>query len=578
LFGTGGGTLTNNAATGTFTESAAAGQFTSSTNVTLGYDPASSLAAPLLRAPHLLRSGRIEPMFTPGAGNTYVVALCTSFVGALTGSLSLSGAGGIVPSSVATGTQLNIAIFQGGTWVDVGTAVVNGAGTFQSSNPTVSLPGIATSGTYLVYVPAPGTNNTQLDLGIALLADDSSAASSNGLQLVQVEGPTGIALASPTTQYFPLTGLDLDGESLSPDASQGAVVDGGNNVYFFSGVAQHTFTLSSSSVNINSYGGDGDSIASLPGGDEVVVSGDNGAPLAVIGGIIAGTPAVVDTVSTNGAGRDGLVLSADGKVLLTRGGSVGPAGIDVYSIAKVAPHAGSIGVGTTSFNFTLTKSFVSGLPGDIVEPYLEDGRDGMAISPRDSSRAVIIGHDVTEVPTIQLLTGLTGSSPVVSTLRLRVPYAKRRLGNFHEAPEPSAHRRPFAITPSAGSELLAVTISPDGTTAYVATDVGIITVSGVNTGNLAQVGSVYAPTITYPNGSCSLSGVSTISVLPDGKYLIAVTSEAYGTCTPSYGSTSTSQGNGILVTVPIGPGGVLGAPVGQLTHVVSPYNDQMISH
>jgi hypothetical protein len=44
------------------------------------------------------------------------------------------------------------------------------------------------------------------------------------------------------------------------------------------------------------------------------------------------------------------------------------------------------------------------------------------------------------------------------------------------------------------------------------------------------------------------------------------------------GTTNTTQGPGVLVTIPIGSGNALGAPVGQLIQVVAPSNDQMITH
>jgi hypothetical protein len=37
---------------------------------------------------------------------------------------------------------------------------------------------------------------------------------------------------------------------LTPDAQHGAVVDGGNLVYFFSGIPQHAFVLSPNTVDI----------------------------------------------------------------------------------------------------------------------------------------------------------------------------------------------------------------------------------------------------------------------------------------------------------------------------------------
>jgi hypothetical protein len=568
-----GGSVANSSA-GTLTETFGAGAFATATTVSLGYLPSSNLPAPLVR---VASRGRVAPMFTAGAGNTYVTGLCTSFSGAtLASALSLSGGTGVVPTTIAAGTQLNIALYQNGTWVDVGSALVGANGTFTSSPPTLAAPGITQAGTYLVYLPAKGTNTTQINLGFALVADDSTGAVANGLQFVQIEDSSGNALPTPTTTFFPIAGSDLDGESLTPDASRGAVVDGGNSVYFFSGIPQHNFVLSPTTVDITAYGGDGDSIASLPSGDEVVASG-NGTQLAVISGILAGAPVVADTIN-NGlvsgvqtADRDGLVLSVDGKVLLSRGSS----GIDVFNVAAVAPHAGSTNQGTTSYNFTLKQTLASGTAGAVAAPFLEDGRDGMALSPTDSSRAIVVGYDSASAPTVQLLTGLTSGSVTVQSLHARLPQASGRIPFVQRRAEPSAHRLPQALTPSVGTELYAVSITPDGTTAFVSTNAGIIAVGGVNTGTLAQVGAAYAPTINVPGGTCTVEGAYSIGILPDGKYLVA---DVPCTLTAVASPNDSDQGQSVLVTIPIGSGGALGAPAGQLNYVVEPFNDQIIVH
>jgi hypothetical protein len=573
--GAAGGPISNSTS-GTITETFAAAAFSSATTVSLGYLASASLPAPLAR---VASPGRVSPLFTAGAGNTYVTAFCTSFGGAtLNGAASLSGGTNVVPSSIAAGTQLNIAINQNNTWVDVGSALVGANGTFTSTAPTVAAPGITQAGTYLVYLPAAGTNTTQINLGFAIIADDSSGFLANGLQYVQLENSSGVALPTPTTTFYPIAASDLDGESLTPDASRGAVVDGGNAVYFFSGIPQGNFILSPTTVDITAYGGDGDSIASLPGGDQAVASG-NGTQLAVLSGILAGHPVVADTINNGLVGgtqtddRDGLVSSVDGKVLLSRGGS----GIDVFNVTPVAAHAGSTGTGTTSFSFTLKQTLATGTAGAVASPFFEDGRDGMAISPTDSSRAVVVGSNSTGSPVIQLLTGLTSGTVTVQSLEARLPAGSGHALSLVQRHPETSHRLPQALTPTAGSTLYAVTITPDGTTAYVSTDAGIITVSGVNTGNLAQVGTVYAPVITIPGGTLTLEGSPSIGVLPDGKYLVAVAPEDSLTALSS--PTDSNQGTSVVVTIPIGAGDVLGAtPAGQLNYVVSPFNDQIVFH
>ena len=567
-----GGTVT--ATTGNFSETYASGAFSSTANVVLNDIPQSSLPAPLLQARFLHRDAQRRPSFTQGAGNTYVVAFCTSFGSAtLHSPASLAGAAGIVPSSIPPGTQLNIAINQSSTWVDVGTATVGSGGTFASSIPTASLPGVSQAGSYLVYEPAAGTSTVSVNLGFALIADDGTAPTVNGLQFVQIEDNSGNALPKPTTTFFPIpNAADLDGEGLTPDAQHGAVVDGENLVYFFSGIPQHAFVLSPKSVDITAFGADGDSIVSLPGGDQSVASG-NGAQLAVISGILSGSPVVADAINNPGGtdDRDGLVISSNGRTMLSRGQS----GLDVWAVSQVAAHAGSTGMGTTKFNFALEATLTTTVP----PPFTEDGRDGMAISPADSSRAVVIGSDRTSGNLeIVLLTGLP-TSPVASVLRPRLPATAHRRRSHPLYREPSAHRMPLALEPTGAFEGLAVAITPDGTTAYVSTNEGILTITGVNTGTLSQSGSAYAPVISTPGGPFTFgtSGeVFSIGILPDGKYLIEV-ADSDGDVGPT-GSTNSTQGDGILITVPIGAGHALGAPIGQLNQVVSPFNDQIIVH
>jgi hypothetical protein len=553
-------------------EGFAAGAFSTTANVVLNAIPPADLPAPLARARVLHRNGTRSPLFTQGAGNTLIVAFCTSFGGAtLNGSAQLSGGDGIVPSSIPVGTQLNIAIYQNSTWVDVGSATVDPLESFVSTIPTQSLPGVNQAGSYIVYEPAPGTNDVSVNLGFTLIADDGTAGTADGLQFVQVEDPnTGVAEPTPQTTYFPIpASADLDGEGLTPDAQYGAVVDGGNSVYFFSGIPQHAFTLSPSTVDITNYGGDGDSIVSLPGGDQAVASG-NGAQLVVISGILEGAPVVSDTINNAGGtdDRDGLVISNDGKTMLSRGQS----GIDIFAVAPVAAHAGSTGTGTTKFSFTLESTLATPNNGPV--PFFEDGRDEMAISPADSSRAVIAGDNTD--PEITLITGLP-TSPVITNLKLRAPaVAHRRSGRRNN--EPSSHRAPFAaVYPSGVNNIYAVAITPDGTTAYVSTDAGIITVTGVNTGNLAQSGTIYAPSVPTAGGSFLFTAASSLSVLPDGKYLVAV-ADSDGDVGAESTTNDTQQGDGVLLTIPIGAGHALGAPAGQLNQVVAPFNDQIVSH
>jgi hypothetical protein len=541
--------------------------------VTLCYISKADLPAPLVRFVHLDRSGKLIPDFKAGAGNTYVAAFGTDFGGETASQAAAETATGVVPSSIPSGTVLNIAINENGTWVDVGTAEVGSNGTYASTIPTLALPGVAKPGKYLVYKP-PSGSTTQVNLGFAIIADDSTAVS-HGLQFVQIEDPKGNAYPTPTTTYFPITAAgDLDGEALTPDAAHGATVDGSNSVYFFSGIPEHKFTLAPATVDVTNYGSDGDSIAALPNGDEDVVTADDGGPLVIVSGILSGNPVIADLIpngsSTSPNGRDGLVISVDGTVLLSRGNSEGTAGIDVIKITPSAPHKGSTGVGTISHTYKVVTTLT-----DVPTPYLEDGRDAMAISPVDSSRAVVAGYDKTFVAEVSVITGLP-DNPKVSSLKFRIkPTVGRR---FRLGAEPSYKREPYSVTFPTNTEITAVEISPNGKYAYLNTNEGIYTFSGVDTGNLTQVGSVYSPTISVPGGgtctwSTTFEGSASLGILPDGKYLVADPN-----CQLNFTGTAPQYGPGVLLTIPIGSNGALGAPVGQLNYVVSPYNDQIIVH
>jgi hypothetical protein len=573
--GSAGGSVTTSAAVGTFAETFPSGGFSSATSVTLCYIPQANLPAPLVRFAHVARNGRRYPQFTAGAGNTYVLAFSTTFGGAtLSGSASLSGSG-VVPGSIPAGTVLNLAINENSTWVDVGTALVGAAGTFQSTIPTANLPNINQAGKYLLYLPAAG-NTTQVNLGFALIADDSTA-DTNGLQFVQIEDTNGNALPTPTETYFPIAGAaDLDGEALTPDAQHGATVDGSNNVYFFSGIPQHQFVLSPTTVDVTAYGGDGDSIVALPDGDEDIATADDGGPLVVISGILSGNPVVADTISNgpvaNPNGRDGLVISVDGTVLLSPGNSLGTPGIDVIKIAPSAAHAGSTGVGTVNHTFTVETTLTN-----VPTPFFEDGRDAMAISPVDSSRAVVAGSDSSFNAEVALITGLPSSTPTVTSTRLRTVAGAAHRRPLPSGYEPSSHRKPFSVTFPANTTITAVTISPNGQFVYLNTNIGIYAFSGVNTGTLTQIGAVYAPTITVPGGTCTwattFEGSASLGITPDGKYLIADPN-----CELSFSGTDPQDGPGVLLTVPINSDGSLGTAVGQLNYVVSPFNDQIVVH
>jgi hypothetical protein len=175
--------------------------------------------------------------------------------------------------------------------------------------------------------------------------------------------------------------------------------------------------------------------------------------------------------------------------------------------------------------FTQTADFTSlGASG------IADGREGMALTPVfPCDRAVVVRGN-----TVNLITGLTGSAPAVS---------------------------PGTLTVSGVSTLLAVSISPDGKFAVIGTNSGIFLVSGVDTGSLALVTTTpFTPSYQGASASLNLATVETLGITLDGKYAAVCDST-----------------NSALLVIPITTTG-FSAPVGVLTGVTCPSNDQLVTH
>jgi len=220
---------------------------------------------------------------------------------------------------------------------------------------------------------------------------------------------------------------------------------------------------------------------------------------------------------------DGVVISVDGKVMLSRAGIGGL--LDVYSITPVAPHPGPLG-GTVAFSFSLAKT--------LTVPKALSGR-ARKHGDRRIPRAVVVGSD----GSVTLLTGLPACPIVKSSLKL-------------------------------ASASGAVTISKDGKFAIAAESGGLVVIKGVDTATLAQVGSVYSPTFSTPAGTCKPSSAQTLGVMADGKFVVTVQN-----C--GLPKTNANVGAGVLLTIPFSAG-TLGAPVGRLNFVVTPGNDQLLTH
>jgi hypothetical protein len=508
-----------------------------------------NLPAPVTRA-HLSR-------FTLNANNTYVMALQISVNPATITVFNVPVALSGNVNTNYSGQTLYIAMYNAtqNTWVDVATVTVSTTGVLTMNLLSTTLGGILQPGTYLIYLPAAGTGTAVANYGIALIADDGNGIPPggtnpiSGIQVVNLYDANGNALATPTLKSMAFANAgDLDGDALTPDGKYGIAVDGGNTLRFFSGVSTGVPTASTTTIDISAYGGDGDSVAIMPNGDEAVVCGDGNSEMLLVSGVAAGNPMAAETIPCPD-NRDSVVISNDGKVMLA---SKEGSGLTVFAIAAVTPAAGPLG-GTVSHSFTQTVTFTS-LPS-----VHEDGRGGMALSPVDSTRAVMLTSDG-----ISLLTGLPGTAavpPVATRLHLNVPSTPRR----NPLRARAKHERDTALT--GWQSLYSVSITPDGTSAVVGTDAGLILVSGVNTGSLAQVNATpFSPTynVTLPGAaaasSANLQQVTTLGITLDGKYVVAC-----------------DQNSNAVLTIPFNATG-FSNPVGVLSDVAVPDNDQLLIH
>lgn len=480
-----------------------------------------AIASPILEAD-------LGTALPSGAGAcTYVGAFQIEFKPTtITVLLTPATVGGSVGTSIKQGTTLNLMILQKGIWTAVSTLVVGTSGGLAENLHSVTLPGLLSPGEYALCQPTETT--VVSNLGVALIGSDGGGYRTPAYESVQVfklYDTNGNPLATPTVTYLNYPGADdIDGQAMTPDGSQGIVVDGGNTIRLFSNVQTGTPVLGTPpSLDVSAYGGDGDAIAIMPNGNEAVVSLDSDSQLVVVSGLLSGSPVVAETIPLP-SDRDGLVSSLDGKVLLARKYD----GLTVFAIAPITPVAGPLG-GTVSYSYTQVIDMSTEVIG---QPNGEDGRDGMAISPTDSSRAIIIDSN----NEIYLLTGLPGTPTT-----------------------PPAIANTLSIA-SAGS-MYSVSITPDGKTAIIGTSAGLLMVSGVDTGTLAQVGSVYSPTYTLSDKStATLQEVSTLGITLDGKYVAVCDAESSA-----------------LLTIPI-TGTGFGAPVGEIDPIAVPDNDQLLIH
>ncbi|MDA8171298.1 MAG: hypothetical protein M0Z48_05635 [Nitrospiraceae bacterium] len=395
----------------------------------------------------------------------------------------------------------------------------NGGGTSaagSNSNPSASQPGSS----------APVTNVG--NLGIALIPSDPSDDNVIGenptsvLQVVHLFDASGNPLSTPTVSSLIYNGVgDFDGAALTPGGARGIMIDGANDNLFFFTVQKGSTSASLTPLGVGAYGRDGDSVSVMSSGDEAVVSLDDNIHLLLVSGMLSGKPQPAAYILLPDY-RDGVVTSNDDKVLLARGTS----GLTVFAINSIAPSPGPLG-GTVSHTFTKTAD----IPALGTAPYGGEGRDGMAFSPTDSSRAVIIINGASS-STINLLTGLPASPAVSKTVSV------------------SRHVYAAAIAPDSTASDLAI----------VGTDSGLLLFSGVASGTLTPVGQLYAPSYTISGKSVTLGRIMTLGITIDGKYAAV--------CDIT---------NSALLVIPISSSG-FGAPVGILPGISVPSSDEMMIH
>ncbi len=360
----------------------------------------------------------------------------------------------------------------------------------------------------------PPPNLSQTRIGVAVFGDDSNGPGE--LQIASLFGGSGQPVsAKVSTLPLPFM-FDLEDIAVSPDWSYMLVADGARTLRVVSGFANGSPSVSTYTLDVSPWGNDMDALRMLQNGDEAVLSLDTNNKLLHVSGLRSGKPVAAELIDTPDL-RNGLVLSADNKVLLARGYS----GLTAYSVNSVTPSQGALG-GWVYHSFTQTANLTN-------VPALEsaDARAGVAISPTDSTRAVVVGGG----PAIVEITGLPGKAAAQSVVPI------------------TGVRTPFSVA-----------ISSDGTTAFVATDSAIAVFSGVNTGTLQQI-----QTYTVPVAKDSLAEIATLGVTSDGKYLVAI----------GHLASKVTSATGDLVVLPISPSG-LGAPVTTVPGVVVPGNDQIL--
>ncbi len=217
-------------------------------NVQVGVSEVLTLFIPL--------SNQRKPLFTQGAGNTFVYGFAITFSPSTTLSSPLSinasfQVTGSLASSLASSGSLNVAQWTGSTYNDVGYASYTYSGGTLTINGAST--GVTTSGIYILYIPAPGTAVTPPP------SVGSSSASSTGAIAVLTTNGTTYAYV-PTTSgllQVPLangSGLLTAGGTGSPvaPAVDACTADAFHGVVYciaFAGTSIYAYNVSSGTLS-----------------------------------------------------------------------------------------------------------------------------------------------------------------------------------------------------------------------------------------------------------------------------------------------------------------------------------------
>jgi hypothetical protein len=204
-------------------------------------------------------------------------------------------------------------------------------------------------------------------------------------------------------------------------------------------------------------------------------------------------------------------IAPDGSYFFLRAGQ--------SSVVKVTNNGGS-------YSFTVTAQLM-GLQKNTDGP----GNGGFAINPANPSQAIFVSGPVGN--DVFLVTGLP-DNPVIA--------------QHFTTPE--------------STQLASVQFTPDGKYAVIGGANGIQVYGGFASGSLSRIGGVYSPPIVMQDGATyNVSGVASVGVTPDGKYVVA-------TPTAIHPADDTLMGS--LITIPIDANGNLGAIAGQYNGIVPP--------